>query len=69
MERQQPHKQTTGPPGAEERRYVVAQATGVLMSRFGITSDDASKRLAAIAADEGRHVGDVAREIVEQLGR
>ena len=69
MERQQSHKQTTDPPVAEERRYVVAQATGVLMSRLGITSDDASKRLAAIAADEGRHVGDVARDIVEQLAQ
>ena len=54
--------------GAEERRYLVAQATGVLVAQFGIAPDAAFDKLARVARDEDRTVPDVAAEIVQRNG-
>lgn len=62
-------QQTHAQSGVEERRYLVAQATGVFMARFGIGPEDAFDKLAGLARDHQRPLIDVAREIVEQLGR
>jgi AmiR/NasT family two-component response regulator len=51
-----------------ETRDVVAQATGMLAAQFGLNSAAALDKLTAEAADSGRPVIDVAREIVEQGG-
>jgi len=53
---------------ADENRDVVAQATGMLASQFGLNTEAALGKLTAEAADSGRPVIDVAREIVEQGG-
>jgi len=50
-------------------RYVVAQATGILMARFRISSDAAHARLADMAAEDSRPLVAVAREIVEGVNR
>jgi len=52
---------------AEERVFVVAQATGVLMEKFAMTSDDAFAKLAAEAAESARSVVALAHEIVGQV--
>jgi AmiR/NasT family two-component response regulator len=54
---------------AESWRFVVAQATGVLMARSKIGSDAAIDHLAALAAETNRPLLDVAREIVEDVNR
>jgi len=53
---------------AEERQYVVAQATGILMEKFTLGSDDAFAKLAAEAAESARSVVALAREIVAEVG-
>ena len=53
---------------AEERRDEVAQATGVLVAQFGISSSVAVEKLAAVASGSSRDVIEVAREIVENNG-
>lgn len=50
-------------------RYVVAQATGILMARFRINSDAARARLVEMAAEDSRPLVAVAREIVEGVNR
>ena len=67
MKQQQSYKQKPAQSAAEERRYVVAQATGVLIARFGIDSDAAYDKLALMAAEERRPVIDLAREMVKGL--
>jgi AmiR/NasT family two-component response regulator len=52
---------------AQDWRFVVAQATGVLMARFRIGSDAAIENLATLAEDTNRPLLDVAREIVEEV--
>jgi AmiR/NasT family two-component response regulator len=53
---------------AADRHLVVAQATGILMSRFTISADDALVKLFAEADDTDQHVVDVARQIVAGIG-
>jgi AmiR/NasT family two-component response regulator len=53
---------------ADETRDVVAQATGMLAAQFGLSTEAALDKLTAEAADSGRPVIAVAREIVEQGG-
>jgi AmiR/NasT family two-component response regulator len=67
--REQPgsDKQLSSPWGTSERR-VVAQATGVLVSQFGINTEDAFEKIATIACDEELPISDVAARIVEQGG-
>jgi len=52
----------------DETRDVVAQASGFLVAQFGISPETAFDKLTAEAADSGRPVGDVAREIVRNGG-
>jgi len=52
----------------DEKRDVVAQATGMLAAQFGLNTEAALNKLTAEAADTGRPVIDVAREIVGQGG-
>lgn len=47
-------------------RAQVDQAVGVLVSRSGITSDEAFARLRALSQARGMKLGEVARELVEQ---
>jgi AmiR/NasT family two-component response regulator len=54
--------------GPDETRDVMAQATGVLVAQFGISPEAAFDKLTMEAADSGRPVSDVAREIVENGG-
>ena len=53
---------------AEERRDEVAQATGVLVAQFEISSSAAVEKLGTVASDSGRDVFEVARAIVENKG-
>ena len=69
MEQSGADEPTPAPTAAEQRRAVVAQATGVLMARFRIDSTAAIVKLATIAAEDTRPVVDVAREIVEKVNR
>ena len=50
---------------AIEHRTVLGQATGVVMTRFGLVSGAAFKVLAQLSQDTNRKVYDIAREIVE----
>jgi AmiR/NasT family two-component response regulator len=52
----------------DEKRDVVAQATGMLAAEFGLNTEAALDKLTAEAADSGRPVIDVAHDIVEQSG-
>jgi AmiR/NasT family two-component response regulator len=52
----------------DETRDVVAQATGVLVAQFEIGPEAAFDKLTIEAADSGRPVSDVAREIVKNGG-
>lgn len=69
MEQSGAEEPTPAPTAAEQRRAVVAQATGVLMARFRIDSTAAIVKLATIAAANTRPVVDVAREIVAEVNR
>ena len=61
--------QTPAQTASQAWRYVVAQATGILMARFRISSEAAHARLADLAAEDSRPVIAVAREIVEEVNR
>ena len=63
------YEQTPGEASAAQRHLVVAQATGILMSRFTISADDALEKLLAEADDTAQPVVDVAREIVAGIGQ
>ena len=54
--------------GAAERRRVVAQATEVLVAQYGIDTEEAFDKLAAIARTEGRAIHDLAADVVEHGG-
>ena len=69
MEQPGAHEQTPAQTGAQAWRFVVAQATGVLMSRFSVGPDAAIERLATMAAENNRPLLDVAREIVDEVNR
>ena len=69
MEQSEADAPTPAQTAAEQRRAVVAQATGVLMARFRIDSTAAIMKLATIAAEGARPVIDIAREIVEKVNR
>jgi AmiR/NasT family two-component response regulator len=56
------------PSELSEEETVVAQAVGMLLSQFQVSLDDAAEKLSAVAAERGRPVVDVAREIVERRG-
>jgi len=61
--------QTPAQTASQAWRYVVAQATGILMARFRISSETAHARLADMAAEASRPLVAVAREIVEEVNR
>ncbi len=61
--------QTPAQTASQAWRYVVAQATGILMARFRINSEAAHTRLADMAAEDSRPLVAVAREIVEEVNR
>ena len=69
MELSEAGAQTPAQTASQAWRYVVAQATGILMARFRINSHAAHGRLANMAAEENRPVIAVAREIVEEVNR
>ena len=69
MELSEAYEQTPAQTASQAWRYVVAQATGILMARFRISSETAFARLATKAADERRPLVAVAREIVEEVNR
>jgi AmiR/NasT family two-component response regulator len=52
----------------DETRDVMAQATGVLVAQFEISPEAAFDKLTTEAADSGRPVSDVAREVVKNGG-
>jgi len=62
------YEQVRAQSAAEERVYVVAQATGILMEKFTMSSDEAFAKLAAEAAESARSVVALAHEIVGQVG-
>jgi AmiR/NasT family two-component response regulator len=62
------YEQARALSAAEERVFVVAQATGVFMEKFALTSDDAFAQLVVAAADSNRSVVALAHEIVGQVG-
>jgi AmiR/NasT family two-component response regulator len=49
---------------ALERRTVIGQATGMLMERYGLTSDAAFATLLRVSQDNNRKVHDLAEELV-----
>ena len=61
--------QTPAQTASQAWRYVVAQATGILMARFRINSGAAHARLTDMAAEASRPLVAVAREIVEEVNR
>jgi AmiR/NasT family two-component response regulator len=63
------YEQTPAQTASQEWRYVVAQATGILMARLRVDSETAFPRLANTASDERRPLVAVAREIVEEVNR
>ena len=67
MELSEAWLQTPAQTASQAWRYVVAQATGILMARFRISSDAAHARLADMAAEDSRPLVAVAREIVEEV--
>jgi AmiR/NasT family two-component response regulator len=69
MELPEACEQTHAQTASQAWRYVVAQATGILMARFRINSEAAQTRLADLAAEDSRPVVAVAREIVEEVNR
>jgi AmiR/NasT family two-component response regulator len=69
MELSEACEQTPAQTASQEWRYVVAQATGILMARFRINSEAAVARLADMAAGADRPVVAVAREVVAEVNR
>ena len=69
MEQLGSYEHTPAKETAAQRHLVVAQATGILMSRFTISADDALVKLYAEADDRAQPVVDVARQIVAGIGR
>ena len=67
MKQQQSYKQKPAQSAAEERRYVVAQATGVLTASVRYRLRCRHDKLALMAAEERRPVIDLAREMVKGL--
>jgi AmiR/NasT family two-component response regulator len=63
------YEQAPAQTAAQHWRFVVAQATGVLMARDKTGADAAIVKLAAQAAETNRPLLDVAREIVEDVNR
>jgi len=68
MEQSVPGDEAPDATDADENRDVVAQATGILVARFGLNTEDALAKLTAEAADAGRPVVEVAHEIVGNGG-
>ena len=62
MELSGAYEQTPAQTASQAWRYVVAQATGILMARLRINSESAFARLASTASDERRPLVAVARE-------
>jgi AmiR/NasT family two-component response regulator len=62
------YEQARAQSAAEERVFVVAQATGVFMEKFSMSSDEAFAKLVAEAAEGTRSVVALAHEIVGQVG-
>ena len=69
MELSEASVQTPAQTASQAWRYVVAQATGILMARFRINSEAAHARLADMAAEDRRPLVAVAREIVDEVNR
>jgi AmiR/NasT family two-component response regulator len=69
MELSEACEQTPAQSASQAWRYVVAQATGILMARFRISADAARMRLGTMAAEDSRPLVAVAREIVEEVNR
>jgi len=69
MELSEPYELRPAQTASQAWRYVVAQATGILMARFRMSSDAALERLATMAAEDSRPIVAVAREIVEEVNR
>jgi AmiR/NasT family two-component response regulator len=69
VELSEAYEQAPARTASQAWRYVVAQATGILMARFRINSDAAHTRLANMAAEASRPLVAVAREIVEEVNR
>ena len=69
MELSEVHDLTPAQTASQAWRYVVAQATGILMARFRMNSESALEQLATMAAEDSRPVVAVAREIVEEVNR
>ena len=59
--------QTPAQTASQAWRYVVAQATGILMARFRINAEAAHARLAEMAAEDSQPLIAVARTIVEEV--
>jgi AmiR/NasT family two-component response regulator len=69
MEQSEACEQMPAQSASQAWRYVVAQATGILMARFRISADAARGRLGTMAAGDNRSLVAVAREIVEEVNR
>jgi AmiR/NasT family two-component response regulator len=69
MELSEACEQTPAQTASQAWRYVVAQATGILMARFRINSEAAVARLADMATEANRPVVAVARDVVEEVNR
>jgi AmiR/NasT family two-component response regulator len=67
MQDSEAYAQVPAQNAAQAWRYVVAQATGVLMARFRIGSEAAFGKLATMATKSNRPIVVVAREIVEDV--
>jgi len=69
MELSEAWELTPAQTASQAWRYVVAQATGILMARFRLTADAALATLFTMANEDSRPLVAVAREIVEEVNR
>jgi AmiR/NasT family two-component response regulator len=69
MDLSEAYELTPAQTASQAWRYVVAQATGILMARFRMNSQKALEQLAAMATEDRRPLVAVAREIVEEVNR
>jgi hypothetical protein len=67
MQESEAYEHSPAENAAQAWRFVVAQATGVLMARFSIGSEAALEKLATMATESALPVGVVAREIIEEV--
>jgi len=67
MELSEAWELTPAQTASQAWRFVVAQATGILMARFRLTAEAALARLATMATEESRPLVAVAHEIVDEV--